>query len=374
MNNSHPEEALAAITPGDGSFQISTIQVGLPAAEEVRVKIKAAGICHTDWDSLSWGQQLVLGHEGAGVVDAVGEGVTQVAVGDPVLLNWAISCGHCFQCAIGNHALCETHSPVAGLDPDKGHAHLNGTRLGGNPIKRSFNIGTLSGYTLVRKEAVIKMPPGIPFSSACIVGCGVMTGYGSVVNAARVMPGSSVVVLGCGGVGLNVIQGAQLAGALSIIAIDLHPRRLDMARQFGATRLIQARKEDQQLLDAAQQVKALTQNRGADFAFECTGVPALGAAPLAMVRHGGMALQVSGIEQDLTIDMNLFEWDKVYLNPLYGKCNPTVDFPRLFQLYQQRQWLLDELVTQTYSLHQLGQAFEEMLAGKNAKGVILFEA
>src|SRR5207302_2189545 len=153
--------------------------------------------------------------------------------------------------------------------------------------------------------------------------------------------------------------------------VDLKEARLDMSRKFGATHLVQVSADDRSLMDAASRVKALTDGRGADYAFESTANPALGAAPLAMVRHGGTAVQVSGIEQPLTIDMNLFEWDKVYLNPLYGKCNPTLDFPRIFALYAQGALLLDELVTRTYALEEVGQAFEDMHAGVNAKGVLV---
>lgn len=353
----------AAITTGNGTFSIETIEIGQPQAHEVRVAVKAAGICHTDWDSMRWGRTMILGHEGAGVVEAVGAGVSHVQAGDPVLLNWAIPCGDCFQCRHGNYAICEDdHNP-----------HRGSTRWKGDAIDRSFALGTMSGYTIVKKEAVIKIEVPIDFPSAAIVGCGVMTGYGSVVNAARVKPGSSVVVIGCGGVGLNVIQGARIAGAEKIIAIDLKSSRLEMAKTFGATHLIQAQAEDKDLTTAHREVQALTESRGADYAFECTGVPALGATPLLMVRNAGKAIQVSGIEEDLTIDMNLFEWDKIYLNPLYGKCNPTVDFPRIFRLYQKGDLLLDELVTQTYPLGDLQRAFDDMLAGKNAKGVLVFD-
>lgn len=352
----------AAVTTGDGTFSIQTIEVEQPQAGEVLVAVKAAGICHTDWDSMRWGRPLVLGHEGAGVVEAVGPEVSHVQAGDAVLLNWAIPCGHCFQCLHGNYAICEA---------DKA-AHPGSTRWQGKAIERSFSLGTMSGYTIVKKEAVIPIPVAISFPSAAIVGCGVMTGYGSVVNAAKVKPGSQVVVIGCGGVGLNVIQGARIAGAEKIIAIDLKTSRLEMARHFGATHCLQPEAADKDLKLTHQQVKELTDGRGADYAFECTGVPALGATPLLMVRNAGMAVQVSGIEEDLTIDMNLFEWDKLYLNPLYGKCNPKIDFPRIFRLYQKGDLLLDELVTRTYPLEHLDQAFADMLAGKNAKGVLVF--
>lgn len=362
----------AAITNGEGKVFIDQITINSPKADEVLVEIKASGVCHTDWDSLNWGKSMIIGHEGAGVVLAKGEEVMHVEVGDPVLLNWAISCGDCFQCRNGNLAICETYSPVTALAPADGHAHPGASLWQDKPIERSFNIGTLSSHTVVRREAVIKIEDDIPFASAAIVGCGVMTGYGSAINAAKVKPGSSVVVIGCGGVGLNVIQGARIAGAERVIAIDLKDTRLEMAKQFGATHLIQSSREDKNLSQSFEQVKELTEGRGADYAFECTGVPALGASPLLMTRNGGTAVQVSGIEEELTIDMNLFEWDKVYMNPLYGKCNPTVDFPRIFRLYKKGDLLLDELITQTYSLDQVELVFQHMLEGRNAKGVILF--
>jgi S-(hydroxymethyl)glutathione dehydrogenase/alcohol dehydrogenase len=193
------------------------------------------------------------------------------------------------------------------------------------------------------------------------------------VNAAKVTPGSSVVVLGTGGVGLNVIQGARIAGAAPIIAVDVNPGRLEMARQFGATHSIVADKADTGLLKAADEVKKLTNGRGADYAFECTAIPSLGAAPLAMVRNAGTAVQVSGIEQDINIDMRLFEWDKLYINPLYGKCRPQIDFPIIIDLYEKGQLLLDEMVTRSYPLSELSNAFDDMLSGRNAKGVIVFD-
>lgn len=363
--------ATAAITDGRGSFSIEEIDVAEPRPDEVLVEVRAAGICHTDWDSLSWGEPILLGHEGAGVVLQVGSEVTHVQPGARVLLNWAISCGVCFQCTRGNHALCETNSPVMRSQPWSGHAHPEGTLWRGEPIRRSFNLGTMSTHALVRREAVVPIEVEISFAAACIVGCGVMTGYGSVVNAAKVQPGSSVVVIGVGGVGLNVVQSARIAGAATIIAIDRQASRFEMARRFGATHTVQSAPDDRDLSGAAAEVRRMTHGRGADYAFECTAVPELGAAPLAMVRHGGTAVQISGIEQEITVDMRLFEWDKSYLNPLYGKCNPTVDFPRIFRLYEKGDLLLDELVTQTYSLDELGRAFDDLHHGRNAKGVVL---
>jgi S-(hydroxymethyl)glutathione dehydrogenase/alcohol dehydrogenase len=367
-------ECKAAVATGDGRFQIDDIQVLHPVGTEVLVEMKAASLCHTDYDSLNWGFPIVLGHEGSGVVKAVGDRVNQVSIGDSVILHWATSCGKCMQCRAGNEHICENNSPVvAGPNFTPGHARKEGTSWKGENIRRSFNIGTLSEYTLVQQSAVVKNHcPQMPFAAASTISCGVMTGFGSVVNAARVSPGDSVVVLGTGGVGLNVIQGARISGADPIIAIDINQSRLDMAATFGATEVIQADNEDTGLLSAAEKVKKLTNGAGADYAFECTAIPELGAAPLAMIRNAGMAVQVSGIEQTISVDMELFEWDKTYINPLYGKCSPQTDFPKLISLYEQGDLKLEELITNTYSLNELQLGFDDLLSGKNAKGAVIF--
>jgi len=368
-------ESKSAIATGDGSFVLDKVILDDPGPDEVLVKIKAAGLCHTDYDSLSWGKPIVMGHEGAGVVQSVGDQVNNVSVGDSVILNWATPCRKCFQCKEGNEHICENNSPVvAGANGyTEGHAHLEGTLWRNEPIERSFNIGTLSEYALVKASAVVKNTSSkLSFPAASIISCGVMTGYGSVMNSAKLKENSSVVVLGTGGVGLSVIQGARIGKASMIIAIDINEQRLQMAKTFGATHFIKADKRDKGLLEAAEKVRQMTGGRGADYAFECTAVPELGAAPLAMVRNAGTAVQVSGIEQEIVFDMNLFEWDKIYINPLYGGCNPERDFPRLISHYESGALKLDEMITRTYELDDLQQAFDDMLAGKNAKGVILF--
>tara|TARA_B100001173_G_scaffold309014_1_gene320479 strand:- start:888 stop:2015 length:1128 start_codon:yes stop_codon:yes gene_type:complete len=372
-------KAKATITDGKGHYAIEDIEVALPQKDEVLIKLKAAGVCHTDYDSLKWGVPMVLGHEGAGVVQEVGEHVTTVKIGDRVILNWAIPCGKCFQCLENNQHICENHSPVisgdqtGGVKLSEGHVPLERTIYNESGIRRSFNIGTLSTHTVVKEQAVVKFDTDISYGSAAIIGCGVMTGYGSAVNVAQIKSGSTVVVLGTGGVGLNVIQGARVSGANKIIAIDIKDQRLEMATQFGATHVLKADRSDKNLLAASKKVKKMTNGQGADYAFECTAIPALGAAPLAMIRNAGTAVQVSGISEKITIDMELFQWDKIYINPLYGKCRPQIDFPILLNLYEEGNLLLDEMVTKTYVFEDLSKAFEDMLAGKNAKGVIIFD-
>ena len=363
----------AAVTDGKGTHRLAELELSAPEGREVLVKIKAAGVCHTDYDSMSWGDPLAMGHEGAGLVLAVGDQVRSVAVGDKVLLNWAIPCGNCFQCEREEESLCESHSFVTAKQPLGGAARLEATQLDGEGIAHSFNLGTMAEATLVREEALVKISSDIPFNSAAIIGCGVMTGFGSVRNVAKVEAGANVVVLGCGGVGLNVIQAARIAGAGKIYAVDLSSERLGMAKQFGATDVLQADRNDVGLLKMAARVHELCQGRGADYAFECTAVPALGAAPLAMIRHGGMALQLSGIEEEVTIDMELFEFDKTYVNPLYGKSVPQRDFPILIDHYEKGELLLDEMITKTYTLDQLDEAFDDMHHGRIAKGVLVFD-
>jgi S-(hydroxymethyl)glutathione dehydrogenase/alcohol dehydrogenase len=335
-------KARAAVQDGNKNFAIEDIEVGDPGPGEVRIRIKASGVCHTDLKGVRvWPRRLVMGHEGAGVVIDVGPGVLNLAPGDRVMLNWAMPCGNCFNCRAGLRNLCENKPQVR-----------PGTfTLRGEPIGASFGLGTMTSATVVPQQAITKIVDvDIPFTSAC-----------------------SVVVLGAGAVGICVIQAARIAGASAIVAVDVNSKKLEYARQFGATHGVLAERSDAELLQAAEQVKRLLGGRGADYAFECTSLPALVAAPLAMVRHGGTAIQVSGTEERVPVTMELFEWDKTYITPLYGRCLPERDFPKLLRHYQRKELQLDEMVTGVYRLEELSKAFDDMLAGKNPKNVIAFE-
>ncbi|GLR19980.1 Zn-dependent alcohol dehydrogenase [Portibacter lacus] len=371
-----PLESKSAVAHGDGNFTIEKVMLSDPQSDEVIVQMKAAGLCHTDYDSLTWGKPIVMGHEGAGIVYQVGKEVSDFKIGDQVILNWATPCMTCFQCQEGNQHICENNSPVVagGNGYTQGHAHIEGSKWKGQNIERSFNLGTMSEFTIVKESALVKVnDDDLNFSAAAIISCGVMTGYGSVVNSAQLKAGSSAVVLGCGGVGLNVIQACRISGAAMIIAIDINPEKLQLAMNFGATHTILAEKEDKGLIAASHKVVDMLGGRGADYAFECTAIPQLGAAPLAMIRNAGTAVQVSGIEEEITMDMRLFEWDKIYINPLYGKCRPQIDFPKLMRLYKNGSLKLDEMITRSYRLEELAMAFDDLLLGKNAKSVITFE-
>ncbi len=359
-------KARAALTDGRGKLAIDDIEVSEDLeTNEVLVAIKACGVCHSDHDALNWGPSI-LGHEGAGEVLAVGPLVKSVKPGDRVVANWAVPCGECFHCTRGEHICCE--------GDDRG-VSAKKSLLRGQPLGRCFNIGVLSSHTIVREQAVTRIDVEIPYASACLIGCGVMTGYGAVVNVARMTPGESCTVIGVGGVGLNAIQGARIANAGMIIAVDANQKKLELARTFGATHTILADREDRELAKATEEVKALTEGRGTDYTFEASGVPHLSMVPpLKMVRPRGQAYLLSNIEHSLE-DFSLlpFTKDRSFMRPTYGWCHPQIDFPRILDFYSKGRMLLDEMVTKTYPLEDLSVAFDDMFAGKNARGVVTFD-
>ncbi len=355
-----PRIGSAVVSDGRGSFEVVDVEIWPPGPNEVVVEMRAAGLCRTDLDLLSIGDAHIVGHEGAGVVQSVGPGIRDIERGDRVVLNWAIPCGGCRQCQMGAQSICQNKPSIS---PDS-------ARYRGTPIRTSFGLGTMSTYAVVRREAVVAIDEDIPFPVAAVSGCAVMTGYGSAANAARVSPGSSVVVLGAGGVGLNVVQGARICGASKIIAVDLNDSHLRLAHLLGATDSIRM---TEGVGPVVEEVRRLTAGGLADYAFDCTGVPELAIAPLALIRNGGTAVQVSGVEQEVCVDMQLFEWNKTYINPLYGNCRPEADFPILFDHYRRGALFIDELITQTYPLAEVGRAFEDLRSGVNAKGVLVFE-
>ncbi len=362
--------SLAAISNGLGGFVIEQTQVRGPVGNEVRVQMAAAGICHTDQQSLSWDGPLILGHEGAGWIESIGPNVKGLTVGQPVLLNWAIPCGQCRPCTNAQGNLCDRTQGLSKESPSIDAPH---TLWQNQTVRRSFNLGTFSEFTLVREEALTPLPTSMDMTHACILGCGVMTGIGSVVNSAKVKAGDSVVVMGCGGVGLSVIQGARIAGAKTIIALDRRDASLIRAKSMGATHSWRITDEDLELKSAVAHVRSLTDARGADHAFEATGKHSMAFAPLKFIRHGGNALQLSGAHGDITASMLDFWWDKRYLTPLYGGCHPPRDFPKLIHWIEDGQLDVASMVSKQYTLDQLQDAMNDMLSGVNIKGVIVFD-
>jgi len=338
-----------------------------PRQGEVRVTLHAAGVCHSDL-SIAEGRiasplPVVLGHEGAGVVDAVGPGVHSVQPGDHVVISWVPMCGHCSFCLNGQPQLCTSGAYTPGLMPD------GTTRLhdGDTAIHHGLHAATFAEQTVVREGSVVRIDPDVPFAAAALVGCAVTTGVGAALRTAEVRAGESVVVIGCGGVGLNVVQGCRLAGAGRIIAIDAVPARLEAAGRFGATDLVPAGEK------AAAEVRRLTAKLGADVAFEVAGQPALQRLAWDMTRRGGRTILVGVPAQDGETSfpsLLLSVSEKTLKGCYYGSAYPPRDFPWLLGLYRAGRLDLDSLVTQTLPLDRVNDAFAAMRRGEQLRTVL----
>jgi S-(hydroxymethyl)glutathione dehydrogenase/alcohol dehydrogenase len=351
---------------------VEEIQIEKPKRGEVMVRLVASGVCHSDLSvtngTLPVPLPTVLGHEGAGIVEEVGEEVTRVKRGDPVILSWVPSCGQCSFCLVGNPQLC-SNANYANLgrlkDLTTRMRDASGTDLG-----MMTAVATMSELTVIPEESAIPIDPEIPLNRACLVGCGVMTGVGAVFNTAKLAPGSSAVVFGTGGVGLNVIQGCLLAGAEQIIAVDVLDRKLEFAKEFGATHTVNAKGQD-----PVAAAKEITGGLGPDYGFEVVGSPETIQQTFGAIRPGGTAVivgvgKLTDFAQFNALLLSLEE--KHIVGSKYGGARPRIDFPKLCNLYKQGKLKIDELVTQTYKIEQINQAFQDMEAGINARGIIEF--
>ncbi len=355
--------------PG-ASFSIETIDLDPPRDGEVLVRVVAAGVCHSDWHlvtgATAHAMPVVAGHEGAGVVEAIGPGVERVSVGDHVALNWAPSCGNCFYCLHDRPSLCGTF-----VEPIWAGTMLDGTtRLSkdGAPVYHFSALACFADYAVVPAAACVPLDKGVPLSIAALIGCAVTTGVGAVLNTAQVKPGSSVAVYGAGGVGLSIIMGAKLAGAGRIIAVDTRETKSDMARSFGATDFLPAGP------DTVDSIRRMTSGRGADYVFEAIGSPPVQEECLAAVRPGGtvvlagVAPMGSGTNLPGAI---ITRQEKTITGTYYGSANPARDFPLYADLYRQGKLDLDRLISRTYRLDQINEAYADMLNGEVARGLIL---
>jgi S-(hydroxymethyl)glutathione dehydrogenase/alcohol dehydrogenase len=308
---------------------------------------------------------MVIGHEGAGVIDQVGEGVTNVAPGDHVVLSFVPNCGDCFHCLRDEPYLCVAGAPTGRM--------LDGTtraRLKGQELNVMLFLGNMAEYCVVPSISVVPIDKDISPQAAALVGCGVTTGVGAAIKTAQVRPGSSVAVFGCGGVGLSVIQGACIAGASRIIGVDLADNKLELARQFGASDTVNAAE------DAPTRIKELTGGNGVDYAFEVVGASATIEAAYRAARRGGMVIVVGAgsiIDMVKFSALLLFAEAKTIKGCMYGNVNPRVDFPQLLDLYRRGRLDLDRMVTRTYTIDEAPQAFEDMEKGVNARGVIVYD-
>ncbi|MFF5371758.1 Zn-dependent alcohol dehydrogenase [Streptomyces sp. NPDC013187] len=336
---------------------VTDLEVSEPGPGEVRVAISAAGLCHSDLSvvdgTIPFPVPVVLGHEGAGVVEAVGVGVTHVAPGDHVALSTLANCGTCAECDRGRPTMCRR----AIGRPGRPFGH------GGSPVHQFASNSAFAERTVVKAVQAVRIPDDIPLTSAALIGCGVLTGVGAVLNRARVDRGDSVLVIGTGGIGLNVLQGARLAGAGRIVAVDANPAKEEAARRFGAT----------DFLTSAEAVPELLPT-GVDHAFECVGrVELIRQAIDALDRHGqAILLGVPPATAEASFRVSSMYLDKSILGCRYGSSRPQRDIALYAELYRQGRLLLDELVTRTYPVEDFEKAAADAEAGRVARAVLTF--
>jgi S-(hydroxymethyl)glutathione dehydrogenase/alcohol dehydrogenase len=360
----------AAVMHEVGSpLAVETISVAAPRGREVLVRPTAAGICHSDLLFLDglWPHPLptILGHEVAGVVEAIGPDVSSVGVGDHVLGCAGGGCHECAYCVIGRLIICINRNH------DRSPVEEQRLRLAdGTPVNQYGQLSAFSEMMLVHEHAVVKIDADVDLELASIVGCGVATGLGAVFNTARVPVGATVVVTGVGGVGLNAVQGARIAGASQIIAIDITPGKLELARAMGATAVV-----DASSTCAADAVRDLT-NGGADFVFETSGVPVVAESCADMVGNGGTIVLVGIPSKEATVAIRpaeLIPREIAILTSHVGSLRPTVDLPRYFALAKQGQLQLEPLVSQRFALAEINDGFAVMPSGSTARSIVVFE-
>ncbi|MFJ5548443.1 Zn-dependent alcohol dehydrogenase [Streptomyces sp. NPDC093225] len=342
---------------------LDDLEVRDPGPGEVRVSIAAAGLCHSDLSvidgTIPFPAPVVLGHEGAGVVESVGAGVTHVAPGDHVSLSTLANCGTCAECDRGRPTMCRKAIGMPGQPFSRG----------GQPLFQFASNSAFAEQTVVKAVQAVKIPEDIPLTSAALIGCGVLTGVGAVLNRARVDRGESVVVIGTGGIGLNVIQGARIAGATKIVAVDANPAKEAPAREFGATHFVDASAVE----DAVAAVREVLPT-GADHAFECVGHTRLIRQAIDLLdRHGqAVLLGVPGFAEEASFQVSSLYLDKSILGCRYGSSRPQRDIALYAELYREGRLLLDELVTRTYPVEDFAKAVDDAHAGRVARGVLVF--
>ena len=356
----------------DGPLTVEEVELAEPGPGEVALQLAASGICHSDWNVITGATPnplpAVLGHEGAGVVEGVGDGATTVAEGDHVILSWLPSCGSCFYCVQGRGVLCD----VAVADMFEGTLPGGSLALSQNgaPLYHYSYLSTFAERCVVPESCCVRIRQDAPLEVAALVGCAVMTGLGAAVLRARVAPGSTAVVFGAGGVGLSAVLGCKLAGAKAIVAADPVAFKRETAVALGATHAVDPRAED-----VAALARALTDGRGADYAFDTAGAPGVVAQAYDAVRRGGVVVAVGIPPVGATADLpapSLPREEKVVTGSFYGSCRPHVDMPLVVDLYMEGRLDLDALVTRTFRLDEINEGFAAMNAGEVARGVIRF--
>ncbi len=360
----------AVLHEHNAPFVIEEVDLEPPGPGEVSVRLHASGVCHSDWNTVTGDTPsplpAVLGHEGAGVVDAVGTGVSSVAEGDHVVLSWLPACGRCRPCTEGRPSLCEAASPalLAGTLLD-GAMRMS---IGGRPVHHYSFLSTFAERTVVPERSCVRIRTDAPFRVAALVGCAVMTGIGAVLNRARVPAGSTVVVFGAGGVGLSAVQAARMVGASTVMVVDPMEARRSLAGELGATHAI-----DPADADPAQVVRELTGGRGADFGFEASGARGQAAVAWDAVARGGTLVCIGIPPLGATVELpgaDLVRHEKIVTGSLYGSCRPHLDMPMVLDLYMEGRLDLDRLIGSRHPLEGINRAFADMQAGNGARTLL----
>jgi S-(hydroxymethyl)glutathione dehydrogenase/alcohol dehydrogenase len=351
-------------------IRVEDLALEPPRTGEVLVRMVASGVCHSCLHAAdgSWRPiplPIVLGDEGAGIVEAVGPGVADLRPGDHVVLSWAPTCGRCHYCVIGRPNLCERRQPGRGV-------LLDGTTrlaLDGRPVFQYGHVGTYAPRTVVHESSAIPIRPEMPLDRAALIGCSAMTGVGAVINTARVPPGAGMAVFGAGGVGLNVVVGGALVAAHPIVAVDVRPERLEDARALGATHAVDASRAD-----PVAEIRAITR-RGADFAFAAVGDTRAMSQAIECLAPGGTAVLIGVPATGATVPLDprpIVSGERVIRGSSYGSARTREDFPRLVDLYLAGKLPLDGLITRRYGIDETNEAFRDLAAGALARGLIVF--
>lgn len=341
-----------------------------PRAGEVGVRVKYCGVCHSDLHvadgELPAFGPTVLGHEASGIVESVGEGVTHLAVGDHVVLTPVPPCGTCYFCLRGQGQLCANNTVIGTFALADGNTSLS---RGGEAIYKGLGVGAFAERVVSPANGAVKIDADIPLELACLMGCALQTGTGAVINTAQVETGATVVIMGLGGIGMSAVQGARLAGAAVILASDPVAERRDMAKQFGATHVIDPIGED-----ILQRCQALTDNIGMDYAFETAGIARLTEEAIGLIRPGGAVVCVGAPPLDQGIEINPFtmfsSFEKKLLGCLMGSCNSLHEIPRLASLWQGSRLDLENMVTGRRPIEEINEAFADLKAGRGLRTVL----
>jgi NDMA-dependent alcohol dehydrogenase len=368
----------AVLRESPGKFEVVDIELDAPRQGELQVRLVASGLCHSDehfqtGDNIAAHYPIVMGHEGAGVVEAIGPNTAGWEVGDHVVFSFIPSCGKCRWCATGMTNLCDLGAHLTWGsrfdDLESFRFTLDGTGVG-----QLCGLGTFAERTVVSTDSVIKVDKDLPLDRICLLACGVGTGWGSAVNAGSINPGDVVIVMGTGGVGVNAVQGAAHCGATTVIAADPVEFKRDVALTVGATHAFSS------IAEADEYAKSITNGQGADTTIITVGVLTGThiAEGLASIRKGGTLVVTSVGDMNAEAGVPINPWEitlmqKRIQGALFGQCNPRADIPRQIDMYRKGKLKLDELVTRTYTLDQVGQAYDDLMAGINIRGVITFD-